>query len=254
MEGKFVDMKDFKFLGLEFNNYSIKKAILKIEEYIREYNLKNSQPRMFFSLSAELIVRANKDKELKEIYDKADIITVDGWVVYYFAKLKGNKLIEPASAANIMFQILPIVEEKKYRVYLLGASSEIVEIVNDKLIKQGINVVGYHDGYFDKEKLEDVVDDIKKSNADILFVAMSTPLKENFISKNFDNLNVAVSIGVGGGFDIIAGKCKHAPVWISKIGLEWFYRFIQEPRRLWKRYLITNFLFLFLFVKSYLKK
>ncbi len=239
-------MKKFKFLNLEFNDYSVNEAIAKIENYISE-----RKPRMVFTPNAELIVRANKTPDLKKIYDASDIMTVDSWVVYYFAKFRGNKLTEPASAANIMFKMLPVLAQKKYRIYLLGATEEIVKIVKQKLEEMGINVVGLHDGYFDKNNPHDIVEDIRKSAPDILFVAMSTPFKENFVAKNLDTMQVPVSIGVGGSFDILAGKCKHAPVWISRLGLEWFYRFIQEPRRMWKRYLFTNSEFLALFLKSY---
>ena len=153
-----------------------------------------------------------------------------------------------------MFKILPRLAEKKYKVYLLGATNEVVKIVNDKLTEMGINVVGYQDGYFDKVNPQKVVENIRDSKADILFVAMTSPFKEKIVYENLAQRNVAVSIGVGGSFDIIAGKCKHAPAWISKLGLEWFYRFIQEPRRLWKRYLVTNIKFLGLFIKDYWKK
>ena len=242
-------MGKFNFLGINFDNFSVAEAIEKIEEYIEAKN-----PRMVFTPNAELIVRASKDKELQQVYNNADLVTIDSWVVYYFAKLKGHKLKEPASAANIMFKFLPIIAEKGYSVFLLGASQEVVEIVNHKLKEMGINIVGYNDGYFDKKKPEDLVNKIKKSKADLLFVAMSTPFKEDFVSKNLKEMNVSVSIGVGGSFDIIAGKCKHAPLWISRLGLEWFYRFIQEPNRLWKRYLLTNLKFFCIFFLFFLKK
>jgi N-acetylglucosaminyldiphosphoundecaprenol N-acetyl-beta-D-mannosaminyltransferase len=242
-------MAKFSFLGLKFDDYSVKEAIEKIEEYIQ-----NKSQAMVFTPNAELIVRANNDAFLKEVYNKTDILTVDSFVVYYFAKLRGHKLKEPASAANIMFQMLSKVAEKGYKTYLLGATNEVVLLVKSRLEELGIKVVGYNDGYFDKDNPEQVVNDIKKSGPDILFVAMSTPFKEKFVYENLEQMKVPVSIGVGGSFDILAGKCKHAPKWISKLGLEWFYRFVQEPRRLWKRYLITNTKFVLLFIKDWLKK
>jgi N-acetylglucosaminyldiphosphoundecaprenol N-acetyl-beta-D-mannosaminyltransferase len=239
----------FNFLGLSFNSYSIRESISKIEE-----NIVNKKPTIVFTPNAELLVRANSDDFLREVYNNSDILTIDSWVVYYFAKLLGNKLSEPASAANIMFKMLPIIAEKKYKVYLLGATEEIVLIVKERLEDLGIIVGGYQNGYFDKNNPVEVVNSIKNCKPDILFVAMSTPFKEKFIYENLQEMNVPVSIGVGGSFDIIAGKCKHAPVWISKLGLEWFYRFIQEPARLWRRYLITNTKFLILYFKFCIKK
>jgi N-acetylglucosaminyldiphosphoundecaprenol N-acetyl-beta-D-mannosaminyltransferase len=239
-------MQKFSFLNLEFCNYTLKEVLEEFQNIID----KNKKPHMVFTPNAELIVRANKDEFLRNVYLKTDIVTLDSWVVYYFAKLLRKPMIEPVSAANMMFKFLPIIAERGYTVYLLGASEEVACIVKSKLESMKINVVGFSNGYFDKNNPEPVILDIIKTKPQILFVAMSTPYKENFVAKNLERLNVPLSVGVGGSFDIIAGKTKHAPVWISKMGMEWFYRFIQEPRRMWKRYLITNSMFLWLVAKE----
>jgi N-acetylglucosaminyldiphosphoundecaprenol N-acetyl-beta-D-mannosaminyltransferase len=243
-------MQKFSFLNLEFCNYTLKEVLEEFQNIID----KNKKPHMVFTPNAELIVRANKDEFLKNTYLKTDIVTIDSWVVFYFAKLLGKQVFEPVSAANMMFEFLPVISEKGYTVYLLGASDEVVRIVKSKLESMNIKVVGFFNGYFDKNNPDPVIQDIIKTKPQILFVAMSTPYKENFIAKNLERLNVPLSVGVGGSFDIIAGKTKHAPVWISKMGMEWFYRFIQEPRRMWKRYLVTNSLFLWLVVKEIFRK
>ncbi|MCM8819529.1 MAG: WecB/TagA/CpsF family glycosyltransferase [Candidatus Omnitrophica bacterium] len=245
-----VTTKQFEFLGLKFHSYTMQEVLDKIEEFIS-----SGKPHMIFTPTAELIVRANDDPELKRKYDKADILTVDSYVVYYAAKLFKKPLIQPVNGARTMLNFLPIAHKKNYRIYLLGAKEEVVCKVVENLHKQypGINIVGWHNGYFDFNSDEEVVEDIINAKPDILFVAMSSPLKENFVYKNLCKMNVPVSIGVGGTFDIIAGKCKLAPNWISRLGLEWFYRLIQEPKRLWKRYLITNTKFLFLFIRELFK-
>jgi N-acetylglucosaminyldiphosphoundecaprenol N-acetyl-beta-D-mannosaminyltransferase len=106
----------------------------------------------------------------------------------------------------------------------------------------GLHVAGYHDGYFwdDEEK---VVEQIRASGAKLFFVAISSPLKENFINRWKDTLGVDFVMGGGGTFDVVAGKVLRAPVWMQLAGLEWLYRLIQEPRRMWKRYLISNLRF-----------
>ncbi|MBN1824293.1 MAG: WecB/TagA/CpsF family glycosyltransferase [Endomicrobiales bacterium] len=240
-------MKGFKLFGLNFSNISLDESIVEIEKMI-----KDKTPSMLFSLSAELIVRSDKDGFLKKVYDEAKILTLDGNVVHNAARLLGSPAAEPVSASRIMLRFMETAAKRNYSVYLLGASEEVVKETAETLRNKhpGINIAGMHNGYFDIENDRDVVSDIKVSNPDILFVAMSSPLKERFIYRNLREMNVPVCVGVGGIFDIIAGKCKLAPEWISRIGLEWFYRFIQEPKRLWKRYLITNTKFIFLVVKE----
>ena len=241
----------FIMFGLKFHSFNQREVLSKIEDYIKN----TKKPRVIFTPTAELIVHASKDKRLKEIYNSSDVLTIDSFVVYYFAKLLKKSVPEPVNAARLMLNFLPIANRKGYKIYLLGAKEEVLRKVIENLKKQypGINIVGWHNGYFDFDNDYEVVNDIIEKKPDILFVAMSSPLKEKFISKNLNKMNVPVSIGVGGTFDIIAGKCKLAPIWVSRMGLEWFYRFIQEPRRLWKRYLITNIEFLLLFLKEFTK-
>lgn len=237
----------FNFTGLNFHSLSMEESLSKLEEFIA-----GTAPRMVFTPTAELIVRASEDPELKEVYDHTDLLTVDSYVVYYAARLFGKKIKEPVSAARLMFNFLKIANEKRYKIYLLGAKEEIVTKVIENITVQypGINIVGYHNGYFDFNNNFAIINEIKNRRPDVLFVAMSSPLKELFVSKNLEQMHVPVSIGVGGSFDIIAGKCKLAPQWISKTGFEWLYRLIQEPRRMWKRYLVTNTKFLIMLLKE----
>lgn len=244
-------MNRFRFIGLNFHPFTLAQSINKLEEFIRD-----KSPHMSFTPTAELIVRANEDAELREIYNNTDLLTIDSYVVYYAARLFGKPVTEPVSAARLMFSFLETCNEKGYGIYLLGAKEEVVNKVEENLKKQyqNIKISGKHNGYFDFNNDGEIVRVIKNSKADVLFVAMSSPLKENFISKNLKEMNVPVCLGVGGSFDIIAGKCKLAPRFISVMGLEWLYRLIQEPRRMWKRYLITNTKFLILLIKELFKK
>ncbi|MDD3436882.1 MAG: WecB/TagA/CpsF family glycosyltransferase, partial [Candidatus Gastranaerophilales bacterium] len=109
-------------------------------------------------------------------------------------------------------------------------------------------------GYYSQDEEERIVEDIKNSNADILFVAMGSPKKEIFLSKYNSQLAVPFTMGVGGSFDVVAGKVKRAPVWMQKLHSEWIYRLIQEPKRMWKRYLVTNSIFLGMLIKEFFNK
>jgi N-acetylglucosaminyldiphosphoundecaprenol N-acetyl-beta-D-mannosaminyltransferase len=139
-------------------------------------------------------------------------------------------------------------DKKHYRIYFLGAEDVILQTLLASVKKNfpGLVVAGAHHGYFSEAENDRVVADVAASNADIIFVAMGSPKKEYWLAKNIARLNVPFCMGVGGSFDVVAGKAKRAPRWIQNIGMEWFYRFIQEPRRLWRRYLVDNFIFIFL--------
>lgn len=243
--------KRFDFLGLKFDNCTTAQAIKKIEHFISV-----KEPHMVSTISAELAVLANESQRLMEIYNSADLLTMDSFVLYYAARLFRKPVKEPVNASRLVFDFLKVAQDKAYRLYFLGAEENISQRAVENLKSQcpGMNIVGRHHGYFDFDNDEDVVSNIKEKKPDILLVAMSSPLKENFVSKNLDKMGVPVCIGVGGCVDIIAGKCQLAPFWVSKLGLEWFHRFVQEPKRMWKRYTVANMKFLGLLVKEIFKE
>jgi N-acetylglucosaminyldiphosphoundecaprenol N-acetyl-beta-D-mannosaminyltransferase len=144
--------------------------------------------------------------------------------------------------------------KRDFPVFLLGATDEVVSktVSKVKAINPNLNIAGYHDGYFWDDE-EAVVTKIRESGAKLLFVAITSPKKENFINKWQDKLGVDFVMGVGGTFDVVAGKVKRAPQWMQKVGLEWLYRVIQEPGRMWKRYLKTNTKFLMLLLTEKFK-
>ena len=130
----------------------------------------------------------------------------------------------------------------------MGATQDIVEDVAKKLSEQTSNAqfVGVQDGYFSHEESKARAQAIRESGAKLLIVAMGVPRQEQFLQDHWEELNVQLAIGVGGSFDVIAGRTKRAPQWMQTVGLEWFFRMSQEPRRLAKRYFITNSQFIWL--------
>ena len=156
-----------------------------------------------------------------------------------------------------MQNLVELAHEKNHKVYFFGAKEEIVqEVVKKYSEKYSPNIIaGYRNGYFKKEEEKDIAKQISESGANILFVAISSPTKENFLYQNKALLsNVNFIMGVGGSFDVVSGKVKRAPLWMQKNGLEWFYRFIQEPKRMWRRYLVGNTKFIILVLKERFKK
>jgi N-acetylglucosaminyldiphosphoundecaprenol N-acetyl-beta-D-mannosaminyltransferase len=146
-----------------------------------------------------------------------------------------------------MMRLIGLCAREGYRPYFLGARQDALEqaIARARLDHPGLDVAGWRHGYFDSMDEAGVVAEIRAARADCLFVGMSSPIQDRFLNQYRDILNVPVQVGVGGSFDVLAGRVRRAPIILQKCGLEWFFRFAQEPTRLWRRYLVTNTAFAF---------
>ncbi|RGP55274.1 WecB/TagA/CpsF family glycosyltransferase [Pseudomonas abyssi] len=197
------------------------------------------------------LINMRSDPQLKASVCECDIINIDGMGVVLGARFVGHKVPERVTGIDLFNALLEMSAHRGFAIYLLGAKQEIVKEAERRVKEQHpeLNVVGSHHGYFwDDEQA--VVNEIRASGAQLLFVAITSPKKENFINRWRDQLGVNFVMGVGGTFDVVAGKVSRAPKWMQDSGLEWLYRVIQEPRRMWKRYLKTNLLFAWLLLKE----
>lgn len=204
-------------------------------------------------VNAGKIVSMQDDLELRESVNNSDIINADGQAVVWASKILGKPLKERVAGIDLMVNLVELAYKKEYKVFFFGAKEEIVKKVVEKYANHySPNIVaGYRNGYFKREEEKQIAEQIANSGANILFVAISSPTKENFLYQNKEILKkVNFVMGVGGSFDVVSGLVKRAPVWMRKSGLEWFYRFIQEPKRMWRRYLIGNSKFIFLVFKE----
>lgn len=200
------------------------------------------------------LVHMQDDKVLAESVQACDIINIDGMGVVWGARFCGHQVPERVAGVDLFHRLLAMSAAERFPVFLLGATNEIVEKTAQvvRVTNPNLQIAGFHHGYFwDDEPA--VVEQIKASGARLLFVAITSPKKENFINKWRDQLGVDFVMGVGGTFDVVAGKVKRAPVWMQNAGLEWFYRVLQEPGRMWKRYLVTNSKFAYLLLKERFK-
>jgi N-acetylglucosaminyldiphosphoundecaprenol N-acetyl-beta-D-mannosaminyltransferase len=200
-------------------------------------------------VNAGKIVMMQEDVQLRESVNSADIINADGQAVIWASKLLGKPLKERVAGIDLMGSLVELAYQKGYKIYCLGAKEEVVSKVIEKY-KQKYSkdiIAGYRNGYFSKEEEPQIARDIAESGAQILFVAISSPKKEIFLYDHRETLkSLNFIMGVGGSFDVVSGLVKRAPIWMQNMGLEWFYRFIQEPKRMWKRYLIGNSKFILL--------
>ena len=206
-------------------------------------------------INAGKINLMQKDKELTKIINECPLINADGQSIVWASKFLGNKLPERVAGIDIFINLIKLASEKGYKPYFFGAKDEVVKKVV-KTFKEtypNLNIAGYRNGYFTDEESEVIAKDIRDSGADMLFVAFSSPKKEYWIKENMEIMKIPFAMGVGGSFDVIAGKTKRAPKWMQKYGLEWFFRFIQEPKRMFRRYIIGNLKFTFLVLKNKLR-
>lgn len=206
-------------------------------------------------VNAAKIVNMGKNPELRDSVLESDVIFADGMSVVWASRILGTPLPSRVTGIDLMFGMLARADCAGYRVYLLGATDEVLNKVRTRIADDypGCVVSGCHNGYFSADEEEAVAMDIKRSKADILLVAITSPKKENFMARWAHLIDAPVCHGVGGSFDVYAGKVKRAPLMWQRLGLEWLYRVIQEPGRMWKRYLFTNTEFLSMIVKAWLK-
>ena len=215
----------------------------------------NKRPIRHVGVNAAKLVNMQKNKELFQSVTTCDLINADGQSVVWAARFLGKWLPSRVAGIELMQKLVELASFKKYKVFLLGAREEIVRKVADVYSNKYTPeiIAGYHNGYFKNNEEQQIAELITKSNADMLFVAISSPRKEIFLNNYKNIINVPFIMGVGGSFDVVAGVTKRAPLWMQKIGMEWFFRFLQEPGRMWKRYLVTNILFIYYIIKEKFK-
>ena len=240
-------MKTVNVFGCDVAALNMHETLKEVENVINSRRL-----TQHVVINAGKVVLMNKDKELKNIITKCPIINADGQSIVWASKFLGKNLPERVAGIDLMEELIKLSVEKEYGIYFFGAKEEVVKKVIEhyKEIYPSLKVSGYRNGYFKDEDIPQITDDMRKSKADILLVAFSSPKKEYWLSENISKINIPFCMGVGGSFDVVAGKTKRAPIWMQRIGLEWFYRFIQEPKRMWKRYLIGNTKFIQLVLKE----
>jgi N-acetylglucosaminyldiphosphoundecaprenol N-acetyl-beta-D-mannosaminyltransferase len=229
-----------ELFGIPIAALSLEQALERVELAIRSHS------RLQIGVvNAAKIVNMQRDALLRDDVLSSDLILADGIAVVWASRLLGRGLPERVAGIDLMTAILRRGAELGWRVYCLGATEEVLTRASARMLQDhpGIQVVGRQHGYFTAEQEAGVARAIAESAPDVLFVAMTSPKKEKFLARWSAELGVPVCHGVGGSFDVLAGKVRRAPPLWQRLGLEWLYRVLQEPGRLWKRYLVTNTLF-----------
>jgi len=235
-----ADWPKVALFGIPIHVMTMDDAIRVIDETIAR------RDRLLIGVvNAAKLVNMRRSPVLRDSVLSSHMVLADGMAVVWALRLLGRRLPERVAGIDMMLRMLKLGDDRGYRVFCLGASEEVSSLTAERIAADypGVVIAGRHYGYFTQDGEAEVVTRIKQARADMLFVAMSPPKKEEFLARWFEELDVPVCHGVGGAFDVLAGKTKRAPLRWQRWGMEWLYRVFQEPRRMWRRYLVTNTVF-----------
>jgi N-acetylglucosaminyldiphosphoundecaprenol N-acetyl-beta-D-mannosaminyltransferase len=233
-----------ELLGLSFDTVTMEAAVARCLELCRAPRTSH----MVMTINASHLCMMRRDPELAAACRAGQLIVADGMSVVWALRASGQEAPERVAGVDLMAQLLRAAAEHGLRVYFLGAKPEVVKtlVERSRVLHPKVQIAGFRDGYFGPDDHQRIVEEIRASGAHMLFVGMPTPFKEIWCERHRQRLEVPVIMGVGGSFDVLAGFIKRAPRWAQSLGLEWFWRLMMEPRKLWKRYLTTNSEFIWL--------
>ncbi|WP_050616531.1 WecB/TagA/CpsF family glycosyltransferase [Bacillus testis] len=217
---------------------------LSYEEILADLDnrMKEGKKSTIIAVNPEKVMAAEKNEQLRELINNSTYGIADGVGILLASKLKKGQVTSRVTGVDMMDRLLQFAAEKGYRVFMYGAKEEVVSTAVKKIEEKYPNIIiaGYENGYVQDPK--QVVDKINAAKADLLFVAMGSPKQELWIREHMDSLSAKVYQGVGGSFDVFAGHVKRAPAFYRKLGLEWFYRLMKEPKRLKRQMALPKFL------------
>ena len=236
-ESPLADVPTRRLFGLDVAALTVTEVVERCQEAIV-----TRRRLMLGVLNAAKVVNLSNDALLRDSLLECDLLLADGQSVVWASGVMGEPLPERTAGIDIFEGLLDLAHEHGHRVFLLGATAEVMETLTGVVAERwpGLVLAGCRDGYFDDAESAVVAAQVRAAQPDMLFLGMTSPKKEIFLGQHGDSLGVPVLHGVGGSFDVLAGVTRRAPLAWQKVGMEWAYRLVQEPRRLWRRYLRTN--------------
>ena len=232
-----------EILGCSIDRMDMERTLAAVERVIAEGSY-----TQHMSINAAKLVTMHDDARMREIVAGCGLVSADGQSVVWASKVLRDPLPERVAGIDLMDAILGLAEQRGHRVFFLGARADVLDRALERLRERypALLVAGARDGYFSDAEEEQVCREIAAADADILFVAMSSPRKEYFLGEYGPRLGVPFVMGVGGSIDVVAGVTRRAPRAWQQLGLEWLFRLLQEPRRMFRRYAVTNARFTYL--------
>ena len=221
-----------EFMGCLIDNLTMQETLGRVETFIR-----SGRPHQHVVVNVDKVVKASRDPELRRIINECALINADGMPIVWASRLLGRPLKERVAGIDLFEALMVRAIEAHYERTL-----------------PGVKIAGCRNGYWKPEEEEGVAQAIAAARPDLLFVAISSPKKEQFLGEYQAQMKVPFAMGVGGTFDVVTGKVSRAPKWMQRCGLEWFYRFLQEPRRMFRRYFIDDMVFFRLLLKELVRR
>ena len=231
-------------MGLSFDRETMNSAVERCVQWCAGPRTSHT----VITANAAVLCMMRRDSELREACQAGDLILADGMSVVWALRAASTPVPERVAGVDLMSLLLDAGASRGLRVFFLGGREEVVRPLADSCATKypGLVVAGCRNGYFPAAEHSDVVEQVRETRPDMLFVGMPSPFKQVFLERHRARLEVPVLMGVGGSFDVLAGFVARAPLWLRTLGLEWSWRLLMQPRKMWKRYLITNAEFLWM--------
>jgi N-acetylglucosaminyldiphosphoundecaprenol N-acetyl-beta-D-mannosaminyltransferase len=232
-----------RLLGLPLDLLDMPETLATVERLVD-----SGQATQHVVLNASKVVQAQEDEELRRAIEACEVVNADGMSIVWAGRILGVAVPERVAGIDLMDQLLALAARRGWTVYFLGARQQVLEqtVATELRRHPGLDIVGFRNGYWTSDEEDEVVRQVAGAKPTLLFVAMPSPKKEQFLARHRGALHVPFVMGVGGSFDVVAGLTRRAPSWMQRSGLEWAYRLRQEPRRMAKRYLVGNTRFIVL--------
>ncbi|MFH1617892.1 MAG: WecB/TagA/CpsF family glycosyltransferase [Candidatus Margulisiibacteriota bacterium] len=233
--------KAVKLAGIEVDNVTMPEAMDMLERFIS-----SGKPHLIVTPNPEMIVKAQRETEFKQIISTADLRLPDGISMVVVSRILGVPLAERVSGIDFMLRAIKLSAEKGYRIFLLGSKPGVAETAASRLRSQfpGLKIAGTHHGYFDIKQDREIITLINNAKPDILFAGLGHGRQEKWLSDNLMEINVSAAAGIGGSLDVISGNIKRAPVWAQRLYIEWLYRLVTQPWRARRQVALLQFLWL----------
>lgn len=215
--------------------------------------VRSRTPHQHVGINAALLMESERDPALRSAIQGCDLVSADGVPIVWASRLLGARLPERVAGIDLFERLVQVADQDGSSVYFLGATDVVVRdvVAVFRARHPGLRVAGYRNGYWTDDA--EIVRAVRTARPDYLFLAIPSPRKELWLSRHLRELGVPFAMGVGGSFDVVAGKVRRAPRWMQRAGLEWAWRLAQEPRRMWRRYLFSNAAFIRSLAREYLE-
>ncbi|MCI6098394.1 MAG: WecB/TagA/CpsF family glycosyltransferase [Selenomonadaceae bacterium] len=223
-----MPLKQVEILGVNVNSLTMAQAVEAVQQFIAEKKV-----ALVATANAEMLMRSTQDEELKDILNQADLVVPDGAGTVWAAGHLGEPMPERVAGFDLAQELMREAPARGDRIYFFGSAPGVADKAKDKAeeLYPGIQVVGTRNGFFTEADEPGIIAEIKAARPDILLAALGVPKQEKWLKKHMQELQVPVSIGVGGTLDVMAGVMERAPLWMQKAKLEWLFRGLKQPSR-----------------------